>query len=80
MRRDRRSRLNLRLPAQLRESLERAASRTGRSLATVVRAALEDYLEREADVVFLRALEDTHPAVRSEDLALVAIMEGPESK
>jgi len=68
-------RFNLQLPAALKRRIERAAERRGRSVAAVVRSALEHYLRREEDLLFVAELRETYGAVRAEDLELVEALD-----
>lgn len=72
-------RFNLQLPAWVKQQIERAAERRGRSVAAIVREALEEYLRREEDALFVAELRTSYGAVRDEDLELVANLEGIEA-
>src|SRR5262245_26682189 len=72
-------RFNLQLPASLKRRIERVAERRGRSVAALVRSALEDYLRREEDLLFVAELRESYGAVRAEDLEMVEALEGTEA-
>lgn len=64
-------RLSLRLPAGLKRRVDRMAQRRSLSVAAVVRFAIEDYLRREDDRLFVAELQQSYEAVRAEDLDMV---------
>jgi predicted DNA-binding protein len=73
-------RYNLQLPAPLKDKLDEAAARQGRSLAAVVRTAIEEYVTRDEEAAFVAELRATYGAVREEDLALGDALEGMETE
>ncbi|MGH9252972.1 MAG: ribbon-helix-helix domain-containing protein [Vicinamibacterales bacterium] len=69
-------RINLNVPADVRQRLRELAARAGRTEAEVARALLVDALERARRDEFYRRVAEAHtPAIRARDLEILRAFE-----
>ena len=70
-------RINLNVPADVRQQLRQLALQTGRTEAEIARALLTEALERaRRDEFYRRVAEAQTPAVRARDLEILRAFEG----